>query len=238
MNTRTRAVAPFLFPVVFFASMFLPFSAFAQSYYPYQGYQYPSYCNDYTTTQYYGGGYWNPNCYNRGTLNVYVQVQEQYNYADKSPSDFTIYVSGAHPSQQYFQGSQSGTSISLVGSYSVSVYNQIGYVPSYSSECSGSVGVGETRTCYVTLAGDPAYYPRYPYHQYSAYYPTYPQYQSAPQYQPVPAIYVSTIVPTALPNTGFEPLSATTAALATVLLVTIIMLFFPYARKTLTTILG
>ena len=65
---------------------------------------------------------------------------------------FTMTVTGNGPSPASFPGSESpGTSVNLnQGSYSVSESGPSGYVASYSANCSGSIQLGETKTCTVT----------------------------------------------------------------------------------------
>ncbi|TSC69683.1 MAG: hypothetical protein G01um101456_35 [Parcubacteria group bacterium Gr01-1014_56] len=205
----------------------VPTLASAQYYYDgYNNYNYYPYQNCGTYTP-YSSSYWN-NCNTLGSLTVYVQVNNQYG-GYRSPSDFTIYVSGANPSERYFAGSQNGTTVRLEGSYSASVYNQVGYNPTYSSGCSGSLVANETRTCYVTLTS--AYTGNYPYH-----YPPYQQYPYNYQYQyqqPVvyqPVTYVASYTPS-LPNTGYEPMSQSAVAFSLALILTLFVLLFPYVRK-------
>lgn len=196
--------------------MLLPVAAFADSTYGYN-------CNWYDGNN---SSYWNQYCNNnQGMLTVYVQLQNQYNiYPYRAPSDFTIYVSGANPSQRYFQGSQNGTTVRLNGSYSVSLYNETGYTPSYSSDCSGTLSWNDTRVCYVTLTSSYNNYNQYP-PQYQPYYPSY-QYQQ-------PVAYITNYVP-ALPNTGFEPVGAVAIVWSVVLLIAAGLLSLPYVRKAFT----
>lgn len=101
-----------------------------------------------------------------GLLNVYVQVINQSGYS-YTPGNFTVSVSGQNPSPSTFQGSQSGTLVSLnPGSYSVTLTNVQNFNPSYSVGCNGTIAAAETKTCVVTLnTGSYAYpYPTpYPY---------------------------------------------------------------------------
>ncbi|MDE2213249.1 MAG: hypothetical protein KGJ34_01825 [Patescibacteria group bacterium] len=101
--------------------------------YPYSnnscGNSYPYYPN------YYGG-----NCYN--------------NYNSYTPSNFSISVSGSSPSPAVFQGSSSGTAVTLgPGSYAVTASNVAGYSVSESGACSGNMQTGESLSCTVTYAG-------------------------------------------------------------------------------------
>jgi hypothetical protein len=61
-------------------------------------------------------------------------------------------VTGSSPSPASFPGAESpGTTVTLnAGSYSVSATVPSGYVSSLAAGCSGSIAVGETKTCTVT----------------------------------------------------------------------------------------
>jgi hypothetical protein len=74
------------------------------------------------------------------------------NGGSKSAADFTMSVTGSSPSPSSFPGAESpGTNVALnAGSYSVGESGPSGYSASYSADCSGSIGVGETKTCTVT----------------------------------------------------------------------------------------
>ena len=67
-------------------------------------------------------------------------------------SDFTMSVSGNNPSPASFPGKESpGTSVSLnAGFYTVTETGSTAYIPSFSSDCTGSITIGETKTCTVT----------------------------------------------------------------------------------------
>ncbi len=109
-----------------------------------------------------------------GLLTVYVQVSNQggYNY---TPGNFTVSVTGQNPSPSSFQGSQSGTLVSLnPGSYSVSVADQYGYSASYSTGCNNTIAAGGTHTCVITMTSAQAY-PYYPYTPPAPYTPYLPQ---------------------------------------------------------------
>jgi hypothetical protein len=87
-----------------------------------------------------------------GLLTVYMLVN---NATGQSyvPANFTVALSGNSPSATSFQGSQSGTNISLnPGSYNVSVANQYGYTPSYSVGCNSTIAGGQTQTCVITMS--------------------------------------------------------------------------------------
>ncbi|MFZ0897011.1 MAG: hypothetical protein WAZ77_21125 [Candidatus Nitrosopolaris sp.] len=69
---------------------------------------------------------------------------------NKNPSDFTISVTDNSPSPGSFAGSSSGTIVTLkAGSCKVSESPVPGYVASYSSGCSGSIGGGKTIKCNI-----------------------------------------------------------------------------------------
>jgi Prealbumin-like fold domain len=69
-----------------------------------------------------------------------------------SASNFTMTVTGSSPSPASSPGAESpGTTVHLnAGSYSVSESGPSGYADSYSADCSGSVSVGDEKTCTVT----------------------------------------------------------------------------------------
>ncbi len=66
--------------------------------------------------------------------------------------DFTIIVTGSGPSPGTFPGADDpGTTVALdAGSYSVAESGPAGYFSDFSSDCSGSIAIGETRTCVIT----------------------------------------------------------------------------------------
>src|SRR6266576_1416499 len=75
----------------------------------------------------------------------------------KVASNFTMSVTGANvaPSGS-FPGDESGTTVTLnAGSYSVGETGPSGYSGSNSSDCSGSIANGETKTCTVTNDDQP-----------------------------------------------------------------------------------
>ena len=89
----------------------------------------------------------------QGVVNVYVQVINP-NSVSYSPSNFTVNVLGGNPSPSSFQGSLSGTLVSVAaGTYSVTVANQYGFTPSYSVGCNSSVYSGQTQLCVITMSG-------------------------------------------------------------------------------------
>ncbi|HUW67543.1 MAG TPA: hypothetical protein VMW20_05785 [Candidatus Nanoarchaeia archaeon] len=68
-----------------------------------------------------------------------------------SSSDFTMNVNGNSPSQNWFPGSESGTTVTIYeGYYDVWEYNLAGYSQSNSADCSGYISGGEIKTCTIT----------------------------------------------------------------------------------------
>src|SRR5205085_2681866 len=67
-------------------------------------------------------------------------------------SDFTLSVTGSSPSPASFPGAESpGTTVALnAGSYSVGETGPAGYTGSNSADCTGSLSVGDEKTCTVT----------------------------------------------------------------------------------------
>lgn len=65
--------------------------------------------------------------------------------------DFSMVVTGNNPSLTSFAGSESGTIVTLnAGSYSAGEIGVNGYSGSLSTDCSGSIAIGETKTCTIT----------------------------------------------------------------------------------------
>ncbi|MGB7556882.1 MAG: beta-propeller fold lactonase family protein [Nitrososphaeraceae archaeon] len=70
---------------------------------------------------------------------------------DREPSDFTITIDGNNPTPSSFDGSSSGTSVSLEpGSYSITESSLPEYTSSKSGDCAGSLSTGETKQCTIT----------------------------------------------------------------------------------------
>ena len=67
-------------------------------------------------------------------------------------SDFTMSVTGSSPSPASFPGAGApGTQVLLnPGSYEVSETGPAGYTGAFSTDCNGSIALGETKTCTVT----------------------------------------------------------------------------------------
>lgn len=74
------------------------------------------------------------------------------NSGTSSAADFTITVTGNDPSPGSFPGEEApGTDVTIdPGSYNVTETGPAGYVAFFSAGCSGSIGVGETKTCTIT----------------------------------------------------------------------------------------
>ena len=80
------------------------------------------------------------------------------NGSSLAASDFTINVSGTNVSLPTFPGAVSpGTTLTLnAGSYNVSEIPVLGYSAGYSVNCSGTMAVGDARTCTITNTNVPA----------------------------------------------------------------------------------
>ena len=67
-------------------------------------------------------------------------------------AEFTLDSGGANDTPDDFAGEEApGTTVTLdAGSYNVTESGPSGYTASFSADCSGSIGVGETKTCTVT----------------------------------------------------------------------------------------
>lgn len=69
--------------------------------------------------------------------------------------DFTMSVSGTNVSNPSFAGSETGTTVTLnAGSYSVSETDPSGYTESDSADCSGTIALGQSKTCTITNTRD------------------------------------------------------------------------------------
>lgn len=127
------------------------------------------YINCGTTWQNWG----TTNC-TQGNLLVYVQVNNN-NGATRVPADFTVTVNAPVASPVTFPGSLSGTSVLVGGGYTVKVLQQQGYVPSYSTGCTGTLSQNSSATCIVTESNITGYnnvpYSYYPNQYYPSYYP-------------------------------------------------------------------
>jgi hypothetical protein len=73
------------------------------------------------------------------------------NGGTRKASDFTIQVTGTAAAPASFPGSETGTIVNLkAGPYAVDEVAAAGYVKTLSPECSGTIAVGEIKTCTVT----------------------------------------------------------------------------------------
>lgn len=93
-----------------------------------------------------------------GTVIVYKAVIN--NDAGTSvPADFTLWLEhapGGMTSTVSFAGEGSGTVLEVAaGNYAVTESSLTGYTASFSVDCSGTLSVGETKTCIVTNDDDP-----------------------------------------------------------------------------------
>jgi hypothetical protein len=76
----------------------------------------------------------------------------------KVASDFTMNVVANNPSSSTFPGSEAGTQITLnAGAYEVGESLISGYTMSTSTNCTGSIAIGEEKTCTVTNDDEPAH---------------------------------------------------------------------------------
>ncbi len=84
-------------------------------------------------------------------LTVVKYVENQDTNLTKTSADFTMNVEGNNVSSTSFPGSDAGTVVSLnAGDYIVSEENESNYTASYSDDCTGTINIGESKTCYVT----------------------------------------------------------------------------------------
>jgi hypothetical protein len=78
------------------------------------------------------------------------------NGGTKLASDFVMNVTGTNVSNPVFAGSETGTALTLnAGAYSAAEVNLPGYTASSSSQCAGTIAIGETRTCTITNDDQP-----------------------------------------------------------------------------------
>jgi hypothetical protein len=80
-----------------------------------------------------------------------IKHVENDNNGDTNAEDFTMDVTGTNVSDPSFPGDEAGTTVTLnAGSYSVGETGPSGYAASYSTDCSGTISVGEHKTCTIT----------------------------------------------------------------------------------------
>ena len=85
-----------------------------------------------------------------GKLTVIKIVDNQYG-GNLNSEDFTINVSGVNPLPASFLGSNNGTVVTLdAGNYNVTENLIDGYIPKYSVDCTGTIALGENKTCTIT----------------------------------------------------------------------------------------
>ena len=74
------------------------------------------------------------------------------NGGTKVAGDFPITVTGNGPSPANFPGEEDpGTSVGIgPGAYDVTEVEDPGYTASYSADCTGSIALGESKTCTIT----------------------------------------------------------------------------------------
>lgn len=78
-------------------------------------------------------------------------ISKIVNGGDRTPAAFTLNVAATNPSAETVTGSTSGVTVTLnPGSYSVTESDSLGYTPSYSIDCTGTIALGETKMCTVT----------------------------------------------------------------------------------------
>ena len=70
----------------------------------------------------------------------------------KSAADFTMQVTGTNVSNPSFAGSETGTDLTLnAGAFSVNeIYDPAEYTQSFNGDCSGTMSVGDSKSCTVT----------------------------------------------------------------------------------------
>ncbi|HXG75484.1 MAG TPA: hypothetical protein VNJ53_02850 [Gaiellaceae bacterium] len=83
---------------------------------------------------------------------VVIKTVVNDNGGTKVASDFPIQVTGNSPSPASFAGAASpGTEVAIgPGSYSVTETEDPGYAASYSADCTGTIALGQTKTCTIT----------------------------------------------------------------------------------------
>jgi hypothetical protein len=83
---------------------------------------------------------------------IVIKHVDNANGGDAASSDFTLTVTGNGPSPASFPGADTpGTTVMLnAGAYSVGESGPSGYSDSFSADCSGSIAIGETKTCTIT----------------------------------------------------------------------------------------
>ncbi len=81
------------------------------------------------------------------------------NGGNADAGDFTMNVTGTDVSTPSFPGSESGTVVTLdAGAYSVDESVTSGYIKTLGVECSGTIAIGETKTCTITNNDTPGHF--------------------------------------------------------------------------------
>lgn len=77
---------------------------------------------------------------------------------NKQSSDFTMHVNGTNVSNPSFPGAEApGVKVTLnAGNYNVTESSVLNYSGSFSSDCAGSIDIGQTKTCTITNTYKPA----------------------------------------------------------------------------------
>ncbi len=85
-------------------------------------------------------------------LTVVKHVVNNTNDTNSVAANFQMLVSGTNVSNPSFAGSEAGTTLTLnAGSYNVTeLYNTSNYTQSIGNNCSGTIGIGESKTCTIT----------------------------------------------------------------------------------------
>ncbi|MGI5897539.1 MAG: choice-of-anchor K domain-containing protein [Candidatus Dojkabacteria bacterium] len=88
-------------------------------------------------------------------LTIVKHVDNEGNDGTKKAEDFKIMVDGEKVSEPSFQGSEEGVIVTLnAGEYKVTEEEDTeNYTASYSKDCSGTINVGEEKTCTITNTG-------------------------------------------------------------------------------------
>jgi uncharacterized repeat protein (TIGR01451 family) len=85
-------------------------------------------------------------------LTVVKHVVNNTDDTNSVAGDFQMMVSGTNVSNPSFAGSEAGTTLTLnAGTYGVTeTYNTSDYTQSIGDNCSGTIGIGESKTCTIT----------------------------------------------------------------------------------------
>ncbi len=80
-----------------------------------------------------------------------IKHVENDNGGDATAEDFTMLVTGVNATNSSFAGSETGIVVGLdAGAYSVDESPSFGYSKTLGTECSGTITVGEEKTCIIT----------------------------------------------------------------------------------------